>query len=56
MNYEGEVEYRDERKADVKRHFANVNKAKALLGYKPKTGLKQGLKKTVEWYKENQKP
>jgi len=53
MNYEGEVEYLAERKADVKRHFANINKAKILLNYEPKTGLKLGLKKTVEWYKGN---
>lgn len=55
MNYEGEIEFKPERKADVKRHFANINKAKAVLGYEPKTSLKQGIKKTVEWYKENNK-
>jgi UDP-glucose 4-epimerase len=54
LNYEGEVEYKPERKADVNRHYANINKAKIILKYKPKTSLKNGLKKTVEWYKENQ--
>jgi len=32
----------------------DINKAKRLLGYQPKVTLKEGLKKTAEWYrKEN---
>lgn len=53
MDYNDPIEYAPERRADVKRHFSNINKAKALLGYEPKTGLKNGMKWTVDWYKGN---
>ncbi|MEO0476150.1 MAG: NAD-dependent epimerase/dehydratase family protein [Planctomycetota bacterium] len=31
--------------------FANIDKAKSLLGYNPKTAVKDGLAKLVEWYR-----
>lgn len=31
----------------------NINKAKKLLGYKPKIGLKQGVERTYFWYKQH---
>ena len=37
---------------DVDITYANINKAKELLGYEPKTSFKEGIKKFVEWYKE----
>lgn len=30
-----------------------IDKAKKDLGYKPRVGIDEGLKKTAEWYKEN---
>lgn len=33
--------------------FCDNRKAEALLGWSPKTGLKEGLSKTIEWYKTN---
>jgi UDP-glucuronate 4-epimerase len=30
--------------------FANVDKAKQLLGYQPHTSIREGLKRTWEWY------
>jgi UDP-glucuronate 4-epimerase len=38
-------------KADVFVTFANVSHAAKVLGYKPKTQLKSGVKKFAEWYK-----
>jgi UDP-glucuronate 4-epimerase len=32
--------------------FANIDKAKNLLGYKPKTSIKEGLALLWEWYKK----
>lgn len=29
----------------------NINKAKRILSFRPKTSLKKGLKKTLDWYK-----
>ena len=38
---------------DVDRTYADVSKAKALIGYEPKTTFEQGIKNFVDWYKEN---
>mgnify|MGYP002519316734 FL=1 len=38
---------------DVERTYADISKAKALIGYEPKTSFEDGIKKFVEWYKEN---
>lgn len=35
---------------DVTRTFADVSRAKILLGWKPKTKIKEGLAKMVAWY------
>lgn len=32
--------------------FCDISKAKKELGYKPKINLKEGIKRTVNWYKE----
>ncbi len=37
---------------DVDRTYANVSKAKKLIGYEPKVSFEQGIKNFVEWYKE----
>ena len=39
---------------DVDRTFADVSKAKKLLGYEPHISFKEGIEKFVAWYKENQ--
>jgi UDP-glucuronate 4-epimerase len=36
---------------DVNRTFADVSKAKAMLGYNPKMEFSEGIKKFVDWYK-----
>ena len=38
------------RSGDQLRTCAVINKAKRLLQYQPKTSLKEGLKKHIEWY------
>ncbi len=37
------------RPGDVKRHFADVAKARRLLGYEPRTELEAGLTRTLAW-------
>lgn len=46
--------YRENRQGDIKISKANVDKAKNILGYEPKVNFEEGLKKTIEWYKNNQ--
>ena len=39
---------------DVERTYADITKAKKLLGYDPKTSFKEGIQKFVEWYKSQE--
>ena len=36
---------------DVDRTYADISKAKKLIGYSPKTSFEEGIKKFIEWYK-----
>lgn len=47
------INYLPMQPGDVERTFADVQKAKNLLGYSPKTSMEQGLKRFVNWYKTN---
>jgi UDP-glucuronate 4-epimerase len=38
---------------DVSITHADISKAKRLLGYQPKVNMEEGIKRFVEWYKEN---
>ncbi len=41
--------------ADVKATWAHIEKAKKLLGWKPKTSVEDGVKNTVQWFLDNKK-
>ena len=41
------------RPGDQLRTKANIDKARQLLGYNPKTTLLEAVKKQVEWFKAN---
>ncbi len=45
--------YGPERKGDVKHSLADISKAGSLLGYAPGITVKEGLKKTYQWYLQN---
>lgn len=38
-------------KADVDFTFANIGKAKSLLGYAPRISIEEGVRQSYEWYK-----
>ncbi len=38
--------------ADVELRIPNIDKARELLGYEPRIELQDGLKRTIEWYRE----
>ena len=40
-------------KGDVPITYADISKAKRLLGWQPKTSIEKGIKRFVEWYKES---
>jgi len=41
------------RTGEVIRYQADISKARRLLGFKPRIGISAGIKKTLEWYREN---
>jgi UDP-glucuronate 4-epimerase len=46
------VEYIPRHPADVEANWADVTKAKAMLGWQPKVGLDEGITGLVNWYLE----
>ena len=47
------IDYQKERRGDVLRSSADISKAREIFGYSPKIIIKEGLVKTVDWYKQN---
>ncbi len=47
-------EFVDERPGQVRRHVGSTEKAERLLGWTAKTGLEEGLGRTVQWYRDNE--
>jgi len=41
------------RTGEVVRFVADISKAKKMLGYKPKYGLEEGIKLSIDWYAKN---
>jgi len=49
--FQGELTYEAERAGDVKRSLADLGRARKHLGYEPRVKFEEGLKKTIEWYR-----
>jgi nucleoside-diphosphate-sugar epimerase len=47
--------YQEPRKGDVKHSLADIRKAKEMIHYEPKVGIETGLKKTVDFFKNQKK-
>ena len=45
------AEYREPRVGDVRHSLADITMARELLGYESKVDLREGLKRTLEWWK-----
>jgi UDP-glucuronate 4-epimerase len=54
MNLNKKAKIRNEvfHKADIKETWADIEKASRLLNWKPQIGLKDGIRSTVNWWKE----
>lgn len=46
---------KSKRSGDILHSLADISLAKDELGYEPSMGIKEGMKKTVEWYKNKTK-
>lgn len=51
---EGLIEYVPDRKGHDRRYAIDSTKMSKSFGWLPKTSLKEGLKQTFQWYRENQ--
>src|SRR5215469_1370106 len=52
-SYKGQAKHGPERSGDIKHSLADISKTEAALGYKPIVDFEEGLKRTVEWYRES---
>jgi UDP-glucose 4-epimerase len=55
IGYQGEVKYAADRAGDVKHSLADLSRTEKGLGYKPTVNFEEGLRRTVEWYRGQQK-
>jgi nucleoside-diphosphate-sugar epimerase len=47
------AQYSDKRSGDIKHSLASITAAKSVLGYKGEISFIEGLRRTIEWYREN---
>lgn len=48
------LDFLPEQPGDVRKTFADISKARRLLGYEPQTKLADGLKKFYDWFLQNE--
>ncbi len=53
-NSSSKIEFKELQYPEVNIRVPSIEKAKRILGFKPKVGFDEGIKRTIEWYK-NQK-
>jgi UDP-glucose 4-epimerase len=49
--YQGRPAYAEARTGDIRHSLADIGRARELLGYAPAGGFREGLRRTVEWYR-----
>jgi len=48
------IKFAEKRKWDkIVRRRASIEKARKILGYEPRTSIKEGIKKTIDWFLQN---
>ena len=52
--YTGDVNYEAERSGDIKHSLADISLAQQKLKYQPLVDFKEGLRRTVEWYRASE--
>jgi len=49
------VNYGPERAGDVKHSLADLSRATRHLGYTPKVDFEEGLRRTIDWYRSQER-
>ena len=52
--YSGPVRFAPERAGDIKHSLADISLAQEHLGYRVQVDFEEGLRRTVEWYRQQQ--
>ena len=55
LNKKAKIRYEDRPIGDVNKTFGNITKAKKVLNWKPVVSFEDGIKKFIDWYKDNEK-
>lgn len=53
LNKKAKVRFIPEQSGDPPITFADIKKSKKLLNYKPRVGIEEGIKKYINWYKND---
>ncbi len=53
LNKKAVINFSSRHPADVVATWADIEKSRSKLGWKPKTSFEEGVKKTISWYLEN---
>ncbi len=53
LGKEPQIEYQPAHPADVPATWANVQKAHELLDWSPQVGIEEGLRRSLQWYRDN---
>ena len=53
LGKKAKIEWKKSQMGDMEQTYADVAKAKRLLGWKPHTHLEKGIKKFVKWFRNN---
>jgi UDP-glucuronate 4-epimerase len=54
LDRHAEIDGQPPQPGDVPQTFADITKARRLLGYNPRTQIEEGIEKFVEWFRENE--
>ena len=53
LDKKAQIEYQPRHPADVPKTWADITRARELLGWRPLVSIEEGIQRTVEWYLEN---
>ena len=53
MKFDGHVEWDKSKPSGDPIRLMNIERAEKLIGYKPKTSIEEGIRKTIKWYLDN---
>jgi nucleoside-diphosphate-sugar epimerase len=48
-----QADYREPRAGDVRHSQADITRAQEMLGFAPRVGLEEGLRQTIDWWKQS---